>query len=36
MLAIVDKQPKTLGLIDMMKYFIGHRQDVIAGGPGST
>jgi DNA gyrase subunit A len=29
MLAIVDKQPKTLGLIDMMKYFISHRQDVI-------
>ena len=29
MLAIVDKQPKTLGLLDMMKYFISHRQDVI-------
>jgi DNA gyrase subunit A len=29
MLAIVDKQPKTLGLIDMMRYFISHRQDVI-------
>ena len=29
MLAIVDKQPKTLGLIDIMKYFISHRQDVI-------
>jgi DNA gyrase subunit A len=29
MLAIVDKQPKLLGLIDMMKYFISHRQDVI-------
>ena len=29
MLAIVDKQPKTLGLIDLMKYFISHRQDVI-------
>ncbi len=29
MLAIVDKQPKVLGLIDMMKYFISHRQDVI-------
>jgi DNA gyrase subunit A len=29
MLAIVDKQPKTLGLIDVMKYFISHRQDVI-------
>jgi len=29
MLAIVDKQPKYLGLIDIMKYFISHRQDVI-------
>jgi len=29
MLAIVDKQPKVLGLIDVMKYFISHRQDVI-------
>ncbi len=29
MLAIVDKQPKILGLIDMMKYFIGHRQDIV-------
>jgi DNA gyrase subunit A len=29
MLAIVDKQPKTLGLIDVMRYFISHRQDVI-------
>ncbi len=29
MLAIVDKQPKTLGLIDMMKYFIAHRKDVV-------
>jgi DNA gyrase subunit A len=29
MLAIVDKQPKTLGLIEVMKYFISHRQDVI-------
>ncbi len=29
MLAIVDKQPKILGLIDIMKYFISHRQDVI-------
>jgi DNA gyrase subunit A len=29
MLAIVDKQPKTMGLIEMMKYFISHRQDVI-------
>ncbi|MBE3129674.1 MAG: DNA gyrase subunit A, partial [Acidobacteria bacterium] len=29
MIAIVDKQPKTLTLIEMMKYFISHRQDVI-------
>ncbi|HVP92074.1 MAG TPA: DNA gyrase subunit A, partial [Terriglobales bacterium] len=29
MLAIVDKQPKTLGLLDMMKYFIAHRKEVI-------
>ena len=29
MLAIVDKQPKYLGLLDIMKYFISHRQDVI-------
>jgi DNA gyrase subunit A len=29
MIAIVDKQPKTLTLLDMMKYFISHRQDVI-------
>jgi DNA gyrase subunit A len=29
MLAIVDKQPKSLGLLEMMKYFISHRQDVI-------
>jgi DNA gyrase subunit A len=29
MLAIVDKQPKVLSLIDIMKYFIAHRQDVI-------
>ena len=29
MLAIVDKQPKVLTLVDMMKYFISHRQDVI-------
>jgi DNA gyrase/topoisomerase IV subunit A len=28
-LAIVDKQPKTLGLIDMMKYFIAHRKEVV-------
>jgi DNA gyrase subunit A len=29
MLAIVDKQPKMMGLIDVMKFFISHRQDVI-------
>jgi DNA gyrase subunit A len=29
MLAIVDKQPKTLGLIEMMKYFIAHRKEVV-------
>ena len=29
MIAIVDKQPKTLTLMEMMKYFISHRQDVI-------
>ncbi|HUU38649.1 MAG TPA: DNA gyrase subunit A [Candidatus Desulfaltia sp.] len=29
MLAIVEKQPKMMGLLDMMKYFISHRQDVI-------
>lgn len=29
MLAIVDKQPKVLGLLDVMRYFISHRQDVI-------
>ncbi len=29
MLAIVDKQPKVLTLVEMMKYFISHRQDVI-------
>ena len=29
MLAIVDKQPKTLGLLDIMKYFIAHRKEVI-------
>ena len=28
-LAIVDKQPKILSLIDIMKYFIAHRQDVV-------
>ncbi len=29
MLAIVDKQPKVLNLLDIMRYFISHRQDVI-------
>jgi len=29
LLAIVDKQPKVLTLLDMMRYFISHRQDVI-------
>jgi len=29
MLAIVEKQPKLLGLVDVMKYFISHRQDVV-------
>ena len=29
LLAIVDQQPKLLGLVDMMKYFINHRQVVI-------
>ncbi|MFA9452433.1 MAG: DNA gyrase subunit A [Candidatus Aminicenantaceae bacterium] len=29
LLAIVDKQPKVLNLLDMMRYFISHRQDVI-------
>jgi DNA gyrase subunit A len=29
MLTIVDKQPKTLGLVDMMKYFIAHRKEVV-------
>jgi DNA gyrase subunit A len=29
MLAIVDKQPKVLNLLDVMRYFISHRQDVI-------
>ena len=29
MLAIVDKQPKMLGLLDSMRYFISHRQDVV-------
>ena len=29
LLAIVDKQPKLLNLIDMMKHYISHRQDVV-------
>lgn len=29
LLAIVEKQPKYLTLMDMMRYFISHRQDVI-------
>ncbi len=29
LLAIVDKQPKVLTLVDTMRYFISHRQDVI-------
>ncbi|MFP4082790.1 MAG: DNA gyrase subunit A [Candidatus Aminicenantes bacterium] len=29
LLAIVEKQPKYMGLIDMMRYFISHRQDVV-------
>jgi len=29
MLAIVEKQPKVLGLVDMMRYFVSHRQDVV-------
>jgi len=29
LLAIVEKQPKYLGLRDMMRYFISHRQDVV-------
>jgi len=29
LLAIVDKQPKLMGVLDMMRYFISHRQDVI-------
>jgi DNA gyrase subunit A len=29
MLAIVEKQPKVLGLLDVMRYFISHRQDVV-------
>ncbi|MFC2158706.1 DNA gyrase subunit A [Acidobacteriota bacterium] len=29
LLAIVEKQPRLLGLKDMMRYFISHRQDVV-------
>ncbi|MGB6865941.1 MAG: DNA gyrase subunit A, partial [Candidatus Aminicenantaceae bacterium] len=29
LLAIVEKQPKVLSLIDVMRYFISHRQDVV-------
>ena len=29
MLAIVDKQPKVLAIVDMMRYFIAHRKEVI-------
>lgn len=29
LLAIVEKQPKFLSLLDMMLYFISHRQDVV-------
>jgi len=29
MLAIVDKQPKLLNLLEMMNYFLAHRQEVI-------
>ncbi len=29
MLAIVDRQPKLLNLLEMMNYFIAHRRDVI-------
>jgi DNA gyrase subunit A len=29
LLAIVEKQPKILSLLDMMRYFISHRQDVV-------
>jgi DNA gyrase subunit A len=28
-LAIVEKQPKVLGLIEMMRHFVSHRQDVV-------
>ncbi|MCX7974974.1 MAG: DNA gyrase subunit A [Candidatus Aminicenantes bacterium] len=29
LLAIVDRQPKLMGLLEMMRYFISHRQDVV-------
>ncbi|MEA3420127.1 MAG: DNA gyrase subunit A [Acidobacteriota bacterium] len=29
LLAIVEKQPKILGLLDIMRYFVSHRQDVV-------
>ena len=29
MLAIVDKQPKLLSLLEMMNYFLAHRQEVV-------
>ncbi|OQX55085.1 MAG: DNA gyrase subunit A [Candidatus Aminicenantes bacterium 4484_214] len=29
LLAIVDRQPKVMSLIDMLRYFISHRQDII-------
>ena len=29
LLAIVEKQPKLLNLLEMMRYFISHRQDVV-------
>jgi len=29
MLAIVEKQPKVLGLLEAMRYFVSHRQDVV-------
>ena len=29
LLAIVDRQPKQLGLLDVMRYFISHRRDVV-------
>jgi len=29
LLAIVEKEPKVLSLLDMLRYFISHRQDVV-------